>query len=736
MAENQKDKKSCHDSKEMQGNGGPHDLELGSRGRVLEIKHIHQEVCCPSDNENHNSPPASPLPPPIFLYPGARKQKQPSKSPPSSSFGETAAHSLQGCTPPSSIQNASQIGFSDPPSPTSGGLSPSSSLQLMMMMMSYSGVGGVGSNGNDKVPKNPNYLMANERMNLMNMAKLSIKGLIESALNLGRTLDSDYAPLQQFFVVMEHCLKHGLKAKKTFLGQNKSFWGPLELVEKLVPEASEITASVKDLPGLKTPVGRGRAWLRLALMQKKLSEYMKALINRKDLLNEFYEPNALMMEEEGAIISGLLVGLNVIDANFCMKGEDLDSQVGVIDFSMYLKEGPIAKCNEGQSLTTPKVRVKSAGLKLERPVASGVHPLKRVGGSVSGTGVRGTDRKAERLTWELAVANNRIITMQEEMERMKDSYYMEANKANKQERSAEVQALSEARKHLKEETQLRLDIEKELEVQIGLRQEMEMAMKMLDKDVCDKQDALAALRQQLDDLRALKHELSFKLQSSDLAAKQKSELNSRLEEKTNQMAATIKLLEQRLRVAERDRQSAEEANRLFKQEFGDKIESLQLEVDQLRKQRCHYEMELKKERNRRSSGHRKLFSDSKNVANQHSPVKSPVKMVVEPQVVEPNVRPQNAVHDKSDCQTNNSPSLSIKSEDEDTDLQRQIGQMCLLCKEESSKVLTKIDCNHCGGVYCSACSANELPLPSSINPVQVCNSCHKTLMAQYSNSPS
>lgn len=58
-------------------------------------------------------------------------------------------------------------------------------------------------------PKDP---IAIERLNLMNMAKLSIKGLIESALNLGRTLDSDYAPLQQFFVVMEHCLKHGLKS--------------------------------------------------------------------------------------------------------------------------------------------------------------------------------------------------------------------------------------------------------------------------------------------------------------------------------------------------------------------------------------------------------------------------------------------------------------------------------------------------------------------------------------------
>lgn len=56
------------------------------------------------------------------------------------------------------------------------------------------------------------------------------------------------------------------------------------------------------------------------------------------------------------------------------------------------------------------------------------------------------------------------------------------------------------------------DVEKELELQISMRQEMELAMKMLEKDVCEKQDALVSLRQQLDDLRALKHELAFKLQ--------------------------------------------------------------------------------------------------------------------------------------------------------------------------------------------------------------------------------
>lgn len=48
--------------------------------------------------------------------------------------------------------------------------------------------------------------------------------------------------------------------------------------------------------------------------------------------SEFYEYHALMMEEEGAVIVGLLVGLNVIDANLCVKGEDLDSQVSRSDW--------------------------------------------------------------------------------------------------------------------------------------------------------------------------------------------------------------------------------------------------------------------------------------------------------------------------------------------------------------------------------------------------------------------
>lgn len=41
------------------------------------------------------------------------------------------------------------------------------------------------------------------------------------------------------------------KAKKSFIGPNKSIWGPLELIEKLCPESISIATSARDMPGIK-----------------------------------------------------------------------------------------------------------------------------------------------------------------------------------------------------------------------------------------------------------------------------------------------------------------------------------------------------------------------------------------------------------------------------------------------------------------------------------------------------
>merc|ERR1719206_1709274 len=153
-----------------------------------------------------------------------------------------------------------------------------------------------------------------ERSDLVNISKLVVKEVIESSLKFGRQLDSDHIPLQHFFIVLEHVLRHGLRPKKGLLGPKKELWDLLQKVEKLDAEAADITASVRDLPTVKTHIGRARAWLRLALMQKKLADYFRMFIERRDdLLTEFYEPGALMLADEAIVIMGLLVGLNVID---------------------------------------------------------------------------------------------------------------------------------------------------------------------------------------------------------------------------------------------------------------------------------------------------------------------------------------------------------------------------------------------------------------------------------------
>ncbi|XP_063048290.1 RUN and FYVE domain-containing protein 2 isoform X2 [Engraulis encrasicolus] len=600
--------------------------------------------------------------------------------------------------------------------------------------------------------------MAMERANLLNMAKLSIKGLIESALSFGRTLDSDYPPLQQFFVVMEHCLKHGLKVKKSFLGYNKSLWGPLEMVEKLCPEAAEIAASVRDLPGLKTPLGKARAWLRLALMQKRLADYLRCLITRKDILSDFYESAAVMLEEEGAVIVGLLVGLNVIDANLCVKGEDLDSQVGVIDFSMYLKNDiDDYRSEERNGQIAAILDQKNYVEELNRQLNSSVQGLQ---GRVDSL-----EKSNSKLIEELAIAKNNIIKLQEENQQlrtensaivMKTQRRLETTQGDvdceldtyKQSRQGLDEMYNEARRQLREECQLRQDVENELVVQVSMKQEMELAMKLLEKDIHEKQDTLIGLRNQLDDVKAINVEMYQKMQAADDGLKQKDEMIIRLEEKTNQITATMKQLEQRLQEAERDRSNAEEGTRLFKQDFVNKADSLQKQIAQKEMQMKQLETDLKIEREWRQTLQNDLERERDTVAQlsaealQINALKKEFhRMHDENRQLKGICEEQEQALEELGCKLSES---KLKIEDiKEANKALQGGQVwlkdkdathCKLCEKEFSISRRKHHCRNCGEIFCNACSDNELPLPASPKPVRVCDTCHALLLQRCSST--
>ncbi|XP_078201905.1 RUN and FYVE domain-containing protein 2 isoform X9 [Callithrix jacchus] len=560
-----------------------------------------------------------------------------------------------------------------------------------------------------------------ERANLLNMAKLSIKGLIESALSFGRTLDSDYPPLQQFFVVMEHCLKHGLKVRKSFLSYNKTIWGPLELVEKLYPEAEEIGASVRDLPGL----------------------------------NEFYEYHALMMEEEGAVIVGLLVGLNVIDANLCVKGEDLDSQVGVIDFSMYLK-------NE-EDIGNKERNVQIAAILDQKNY---VEELNRQLNTVSSlhSRVDSLEKSNTKLIEELAIAKNNIIKLQEENHQlrsenklilMKTQQHLEVTKVDvetelqtyKHSRQGLDEMYNEARRQLRDESQLRQDVENELAVQVSMKHEIELAMKLLEKDIHEKQDTLIGLRQQLEEVKAINIEMYQKLQGSEDGLKEKNEIIARLEEKTNKITAAMRQLEQRLQQAEKAQMEAEDEDEKYLQECLSKSDSLQKQISQKEKQLVQLETDLKIEKEWRQT----LQEDLQKEKDALSHLRNETQQIISLKKEFLNLQDENQQlkkihHEQEQALQELGNKLSeskLKIEDikeANKALQGLVwlkdkeATHCKLCEKEFSLSKRKHHCRNCGEIFCNACSDNELPLPSSPKPVRVCDSCHALLIQRCSSN--
>ncbi|XP_026872496.2 RUN and FYVE domain-containing protein 1 isoform X1 [Electrophorus electricus] len=598
--------------------------------------------------------------------------------------------------------------------------------------------------------------MSVERSNLLSMMKLSIKVLIQSSLNLGRTLDSEYPPLQQFFVVLEHCLKHGLKVKKSFIGQNKSIWAPLELVEKLCPESADLATSVRDMPGLKTGLGKARAWLHLALMQKKMADYLKVLINRRDLLGEFYELGALLLEEEGSVVAGMLVGLNVIDANLCVKGEDLDSQVGVIDFSLYLKDPQTTESTQDGAKMTAILDQKHYIEELNRHLSCTVTDLQVKMDSLEKTN--------SKLIEELSAATDRINSLREEQEQLRQENISILQSSQRKEEvtlqdsQVELETYRQTRqgldemynvvwKQYKEEKRIRQELQKELELQVGLKQEMEVAMKLLEKDIHEKKDTLAALRQQLDQVKSLNLNMYNKAQDAGRVVQRKEEEALKLEQKMSQMETSMRELELRLQISERGRKSTEDTQEEVRSEMKGRVDALQKRLSDLDSLRAGLEAELSREKAQRQRLQRELQREQDNSGELRTQLQQLQGLQTELLELQHEKKQlQQLCEEQEQALQEMGLHLSqskLKMEDfKEVNkalkghawLKDDEATQCKQCQKEFSISRRKHHCRNCGDIYCSNCSSNELALPSYPRPVRVCDVCHTLLLQRSSTS--
>ncbi|MBN3280329.1 RUN3B protein, partial [Polyodon spathula] len=166
--------------------------------------------------------------------------------------------------------------------------------------------------------------------------RFSVKTLIDCSCY--DTIDDSSPEFLNFVSILEQILSHRLKGQITWFGYEtlRSFWDYMRVACSKVPH--NCISSIESMENVGSSRAKGRAWIRVTLMEKRLSEYISAALRDFKITRRFYEDGAVMLGEEANLLADMLIGLNAIDFSFCLKGEGLDGNCpAVIDYTPYLK---------------------------------------------------------------------------------------------------------------------------------------------------------------------------------------------------------------------------------------------------------------------------------------------------------------------------------------------------------------------------------------------------------------
>lgn len=101
-------------------------------------------------------------------------------------------------------------------------------------------------------------------------------------------MDDTFAPFHPLMIVLENILRHGMQVRRrrALVGRPRDIWGPIEVYTNTY--APSTLATVRAIPTARSPLGKGRAWLRLTLMEKSLPEHFAALKDNSALVRDWW----------------------------------------------------------------------------------------------------------------------------------------------------------------------------------------------------------------------------------------------------------------------------------------------------------------------------------------------------------------------------------------------------------------------------------------------------------------
>ncbi|XP_077998228.1 pleckstrin homology domain-containing family M member 2-like [Glandiceps talaboti] len=168
--------------------------------------------------------------------------------------------------------------------------------------------------------------MSNERLRLKDrildrIAKAikEIQGLQLGATNQPVVLNHEVRPVQKLVEHLDHALLHGLRHV------TPGYW-------VVIPHFTrkDIIRQISILPNITTDLGRGRAWLYIALNESLVESYLRCIAENKKTIRKFYVEHALMRDDQRMmVLQTLASGLDYVTF-------DLDLSVPYLDLASYL----------------------------------------------------------------------------------------------------------------------------------------------------------------------------------------------------------------------------------------------------------------------------------------------------------------------------------------------------------------------------------------------------------------
>lgn len=182
----------------------------------------------------------------------------------------------------------------------------------------------------------------NERSNLLALMRLVLNSLLDDQIRRTRILDLvESQVISDFFIIFEKCLWHGFKVPaSSLIGRRKlpetEMWEFVGIASKSNKEMEDLYNSLGGMSTLRSVLSKYRGFWRLALMQKRLAEYLLCLYEcpKKD---QFYEPWALIRSESCSFLCGAFLSLNVFDSNLLVEEDALLEQINSFDLTPYIR---------------------------------------------------------------------------------------------------------------------------------------------------------------------------------------------------------------------------------------------------------------------------------------------------------------------------------------------------------------------------------------------------------------